>query len=69
MSIVLLLVLPAWLLLALVIAGLCCAARLGDSDGRAQLQVLERERLAAGGESAGAQPAGDAAATGTLLAA
>lgn len=42
----LLLIIPAWIMLLSLIAGLCFAARLGDSEGSAELRVLERERPA-----------------------
>jgi hypothetical protein len=39
----LLLIVPAWILLLSVIAGLCCAARLGDAGGAAELRELDAE--------------------------
>jgi hypothetical protein len=45
----LLLIIPAWLILLSLIAGLCFAARLGDSGGGAELRALERERQADSG--------------------
>lgn len=43
-----LLIIPAWLVVLFLIAGLCYAARLGDAGGKAELQALEAERLAEG---------------------
>jgi hypothetical protein len=46
----LLLIVPAWILLLSVIVGLCCAARLGDAGGAAELREPEAEwRASAGG--------------------